>query len=600
MNKLLKYQPLLMLAALALMVIFFHRNALSGFWRYDDGWLLDYATRFDVFEYFFDPLITKAYSGYNVTPWNPLVYDINLTLFGLNPLGFYAYHLLVLIALVFATYFLMRLWVSPRYAFLACVVFLIGAPSVHVANKLMVGHYLQGMLFSCLAIYAFVVGIRTRRLVYVVLGGFLYLGATACKEVFVPLPGVLLFLPVGSLKQRLGYSQFYFLVSAGYFLWRYAVLGTFVGGYRSTQAEFSLPEVFNQFANIPGLLFGNVYAGAVALILILISLLVVKRGRGMRLVLIVVIMALVLIPLVPLTQFPGIVAPGRYLFLPWWLIALGVGFGLSVIARFMPSVGLMLAILIAMAAGLQGARELNKLQPELAKYDQLYRFTFKVEENRVLLDTGNNPFYLDVVLNGLRRAQSAINNASWVRMNILTKRGELPKLRAEGLEVWAYNQGCRCIELISGSFGASASGGVSEPGRHLRVMLHGSPYPPLFFEAGGYVDSFQQSGTTLFVEGWVPMSTREPEQQLIVFSPVMPLDKTLLVKKRPDVAAALKGEKWMYSGFQLTLNYANVKDAGLAAKEFCMISRSALSSASVLADPFHQSCSDLVTKTHKR
>ncbi|MBW9274995.1 MAG: hypothetical protein K1563_15045, partial [Candidatus Thiodiazotropha sp. (ex. Lucinisca nassula)] len=59
-----------------------NQSALSAFWRFDDGWLLDYASRFSPSDYFLNPAITRGYSLNNLTPFNPFIYDMNLWLLG--------------------------------------------------------------------------------------------------------------------------------------------------------------------------------------------------------------------------------------------------------------------------------------------------------------------------------------------------------------------------------------------------------------------------------------------------------------------------------------------------------------------------------------
>ncbi|RLW67595.1 MAG: hypothetical protein B6D70_01440, partial [gamma proteobacterium symbiont of Stewartia floridana] len=78
-----------LMLGLVIVTFLLNQSALSGNWRFDDGWLLDYASRFSPFDYFFDPAITRGYSLNNLTPTNPLIFDLNLWLFGFEPQGFY-------------------------------------------------------------------------------------------------------------------------------------------------------------------------------------------------------------------------------------------------------------------------------------------------------------------------------------------------------------------------------------------------------------------------------------------------------------------------------------------------------------------------------
>lgn len=87
----------LVLFLLISVALVMHSSALDNFWRFDDGWLLGFASCYAPWEYFFVLAVTREISYAFVTPWHPLIYDINLALFGLNPVGHYAHQLSALI-----------------------------------------------------------------------------------------------------------------------------------------------------------------------------------------------------------------------------------------------------------------------------------------------------------------------------------------------------------------------------------------------------------------------------------------------------------------------------------------------------------------------
>ncbi|WP_162261411.1 hypothetical protein, partial [Acidovorax sp. Root217] len=60
------------------------------------------------------------------------------------------HHLLSLACAAGGLYLLLRHWLGRWQALLPAALLLIGAPSVHMAQQLMVGHYLDGLLFACL------------------------------------------------------------------------------------------------------------------------------------------------------------------------------------------------------------------------------------------------------------------------------------------------------------------------------------------------------------------------------------------------------------------------------------------------------------------
>ena len=143
-----RYEWSLVIALTCILTILFHINALNGYWRFDDGAHLLFATLYEPWQYFFDPEITRAQSGANVTPWNVFFYDINLSIFGFNPSGFYFHLLLLITATTLALYALLRLWLPLPSAILGIILFITGKPTYHLSQELMSNHYRTGMLFS--------------------------------------------------------------------------------------------------------------------------------------------------------------------------------------------------------------------------------------------------------------------------------------------------------------------------------------------------------------------------------------------------------------------------------------------------------------------
>jgi hypothetical protein len=145
-------RPWLVPLILAAVTLVMHHSALNGFWRFDDGWLLGFAACYAPWEYFFLPSFTREISYSFITPWLPLTYDTNLALFGLNPLGHYAHQLVSLWLAAYMSFLVLRLWMSLGWAVFGAMLFLVGTPTVHIAQELMTGHYLEGLIFACVAI----------------------------------------------------------------------------------------------------------------------------------------------------------------------------------------------------------------------------------------------------------------------------------------------------------------------------------------------------------------------------------------------------------------------------------------------------------------
>ena len=203
LNTKLANTPYLAPILLTIVCLLLYYSALSGGWRYDDGPHLYFTAKYSPWEYFFIPEIMREQSWANLTPWNAFFYEIGLPFFGLNATGHYAHLLIIIWATAVATYFLLRLWLSPLKALIGPLVFLSMPPTGAIAQMLMTGHYAYGLLFTIIALYFYVASLRNNRWWFALVGAIFYLLACWCKELYVPLVGVLLFLPEANWKKRI-------------------------------------------------------------------------------------------------------------------------------------------------------------------------------------------------------------------------------------------------------------------------------------------------------------------------------------------------------------------------------------------------------------
>lgn len=209
-----------------------HHSALSGGWRYDDGAHLYFSLRYAPWQYFFVPDVMREQSWAHFAPWNAFFYEIGLPYFGLNPFGHYAHLLGVLWATSVATFYLLRLWISPFSALMGAILFLAMPATGTVAQLLMTGHYAYGLLFSVLVFYFFVRGVRENRIRYSFLAAIFYFLACWSKELYVPIITILFFLPESDFRERFRHLRPALVVACIYGIYRLVVLHG-VGGYGS-------------------------------------------------------------------------------------------------------------------------------------------------------------------------------------------------------------------------------------------------------------------------------------------------------------------------------------------------------------------------------
>lgn len=430
-----------------------YKNSLYAFWRFDDGAHLLFATTYSPSQYFFDPEITRQQSLF-LTPWNVFFYKINLWLFGFNPEGFYFHQIILLWLASFGTFLLLSLWISSvGWRIFGSVLFLVGAPTSHIANELMTGHYATGLVFTVSALYLYMRSLREQRLDFAIFGALLYLLATSCKEVYVPVAGILLFLPEGSLSVRLKYSAPFGIAALSYVFWRFTVLGTLLSGY-DPNGGYDFHLVWASFIHFPILLFGESNLGKVVIILILLLISYETYREELNWNLVSAAIVLLLSPLIPLMFSPGIREPGRYLFFIWWSISVFVTFLCS--RAWESGKGkktLLLIGLLLISASFKNSREETvKVLDAANLLEKSYSFLLSSNSRQIFLVPDFDPNlipYFNLVLSGMVFAEKKLNPTSPVRAEIISDVGYFENLSPKDFSIWRYDSSCRCIAEVT-------------------------------------------------------------------------------------------------------------------------------------------------------
>lgn len=338
-------------AFLLVALVFLFRQTPNGFWRNDDPYILLHALQSPGLSAFFDPENWQRLSPAHLTPWVTLSFKLDVWLAGLSPAFFYVHQLLALAVTTLALYALARQALPWLGALAAGLLFLLGAPTVSVAEQLMTRHYLEGLAFTLLAVLAFVKAEREGRLGWALIGAALYALATTAKETYVPLPLVLLCLPFSrgeaaggapagaslsaSWRLRIRMLVPYALMALFYVCWRYYMLGHFLGGYlgpgmsalegandMDTVAALgaNLYQILKAFLHLPALFFGDFWALPTGVFVAGLLFVLWRRPEWIALTLALIVCLFV--PLMPVAIVPGIRAPDRYVFLLWAVFCL--------------------------------------------------------------------------------------------------------------------------------------------------------------------------------------------------------------------------------------------------------------------------------------
>lgn len=443
-------QALYLLPVGVLTIICFglYYSVLSAGWRFDDGAHLEFAMTYSPWQYFFMPEITRLQSGANLTPWNAFFYDINLSIFGLNPGGFYFHQLIILWLISTVTYFFLKLWLDWSWAILGATLFLMGAPTVHVANQIMAGHYTTGLLFTVIALYIYTRAVRDQNRSLALLSALFYLLAVTCKETYVPLIAILPFIPVGTIKERISYALPTLCIVIVYLVWRIQVLGRLYGGY-NLSGTYDFYQIIETLGHIPFFLFGSHLIAKFLLVVMTILIVYTLYHRQMNAILVLIVTGLLLFPLIPLVSYPGITAPDRYLFLIWWGISLLIACTLSTQNIFRNKYWVWGIALVLIGNSLNHVNEEQKNVANSAlETEKSYSFILNSQADQVYVSPTFD-YYYGAVLPSIVAAQDKMVPENPARAQVIPDVEQLAAIDLTNTSVWSYDNHCQCVKDIT-------------------------------------------------------------------------------------------------------------------------------------------------------
>ncbi len=432
--------------ALAVLTLGIHGSALNGWWRWDDPQILKHALLYSPWQYFMVPAAWQALHATLLTPWLTLSFNVDLTLFGLNPPAFYGHQLLLLWVAACMTYILLRLWLDTLWSGLGAALFLSGVPVTVVVQELMSRHYIEGLVFAILALHFFFRAIREGRPNLAWSGGFFYLLAVSAKEVYVPLVLFLPFVPERDLRHRWRTALPFLLVAVAYVPWRWHMLSVpiwVLDDHIVWQPVLRLPF------RVVGPLIGNGALGTAINLLILALLGIVLWRRWHLLLLTLVALALITGPLVPVAVLIDHVA--RYQFVAWWAFCCTIVLLFKWIGNFGRSgffSALVLYILVMGVVLYQGWQVRSSLRPVIKEFETQGRFLWDADKNDALLVASPafaNHFWYARGLVWVREKVKGDRQSH----RLLVDEIELAEVDLSQTDVWAYDGHCGCMQNVS-------------------------------------------------------------------------------------------------------------------------------------------------------
>ncbi len=288
-------------------------------WTFDDLFHLHLLSRYSAMDYGFSPGFWHRLPFKMFTPLLFLSYDSDLAISGIQPFTFYVHQLVACSGAVLSLFLVLRRWFSTLPSATGAFLFAAGIPFATWAQQLMLRHYIEGFGLAAVSVWFFVDSMRGRRAGLAQhLSAVFYLLAMLAKEVYVPLPGLLLLLPEGRLIPRARRLRPHAVAMLVYFVWRRAMIGTFFGGYGWAIRRQELPGLILGLPVKVGatLLSGSRIWNAAFLSVLILGIICHFRRPPRRVGSIVGSAALLLAPVIPVSKSVN----GRFGALLWVLL----------------------------------------------------------------------------------------------------------------------------------------------------------------------------------------------------------------------------------------------------------------------------------------
>jgi hypothetical protein len=305
------------IAALVLLTILLYRRVLGLWLTYDDANIL--RTTFD---YSFLDVFTnsRVWPQQLFTPLLLATFHAMRRIFGFDPSRFYLLTLAIAAMTIVLVYAAVRQFLDWKRSLAAAALFALGPPICSLVVQLSTIHYFIAIAFCALAVIAFVAALRRPTVALDVVSVLCYLLAMLAKEVAIPLPLLLIALPLRDARTRVRFAIGHGVAAIVYFLWRHAVLGTFLGayGWQIDAAEWPRLLVLLPVRIMEGAAGAGLTVGLLVIVLMTLTIAFAIRSRG-ALMLLVAAIVVAGAPLIPLAKEVN----RRYVAVPWlaWSIA---------------------------------------------------------------------------------------------------------------------------------------------------------------------------------------------------------------------------------------------------------------------------------------
>ncbi len=208
-------------------------------WFMTDDSSCIYASKFSIVRLFFDRETYLIFNKMFYTPLLPIFFKLDFVFFELNPKGYHIHNMLAAFFTALIGYKVYRFYLPRIEGWIGTFLFLLSYPVITNIGWITRKHYIWGTCFTLLSFYLFKKFEFLKKYPLFLASNVCYLIALLFKEAFAPLPGIILVLADGRLKDRILKSIPYFLILGVYLVLRFYIIGG-IGGYIGDKIEYNI------------------------------------------------------------------------------------------------------------------------------------------------------------------------------------------------------------------------------------------------------------------------------------------------------------------------------------------------------------------------
>lgn len=450
-NKVVRFIHVACLLGLLIFVAWSTGGRLIVGWSADDGAHLRFSSLYRIGDFLFSPELLWIASFAHLTPLLNLFYSFNLEQFGLNTIAWRLSMVVLSVMTVAAFYAAIKQYMRSSLALFVAMAWALSVPFFYTAATFMTSHYMIGMLAASICVWCYARWVRNGSWHHLVGAAFFYAMAAFSKEVFLPLPGLLL-LQRPWRRSILGMAPLAMVLSI-YLTSRYFVLGTFIGGYRQGQYVESkdLLSLAYNTAHLAVTLYGGYWQLTVVALVILIAF---WRATNQLRIFAIASAVLVVLPLLPLMGASHLPEPDRYFFVLSAVSLFVVGLLLENSCQRRPGQSWFagVSILVVTAVLLQQYTfRVPMLVQGFGMQAAIFRHALEYEESMLILNPGlpADDSYWSHALNNIREAKARQQGRESYEKILMVSDPQAPVvfgLHALKIPIYRYDgANCRCL-----------------------------------------------------------------------------------------------------------------------------------------------------------